>query len=195
MDLKEILASQSLSEEQITAIETAMKENKIYTSAEENIDIRYNKLKEDKQAQDNELQKAQELIKQLQDSAKGNEEIQAKIKEYEAQIEQLQADAAKAKLDYAIKAGLLERNINPDSMDFLLFKINQDNKELKLGEDDKLEGIDFDEIKTKYANHFKAEDSNAGKKLEPNSLPQGGEPSNEPKSLADALKQKYSNND
>ena len=195
MDLKEILASQSLSEEQITAIETAMKENKIYTSAEENIDIRYNKLKEDKQAQDNELQKAQELIKQLQDSAKGNEEIQNKIKEYEAQIEQLQADAAKAKLDYAIKAGLLERNINPDSMDFLLFKINQDNKELKLDENDKLQGIDFDELKTKYVSHFKAEDSNAGKKLEPNSLPQGGEPSNEPKSLADALKQKYSNND
>ena len=195
MTFNEILAAQNLTEEQINAITAAMKENKIYTSAEENIDIRYNKLKEDKQAQDNELQKAQELIKQLQDSAKGNEEIQNKIKEYEAQIEQLQADAAKAKLDYAIKTGLLERNINPDSMDFLLFKINQDNKELKLGEDDKLEGIDFDEIKTKYASHFKAEDSNAGKKLEPNSLPQGGEPSNEPKSLADALKQKYSNND
>ena len=195
MQFNEILAAQSLTEEQITAIEAAMKENKIYTSAEENIDIRYNKLKEDKQAQDNELQKAQELIKQLQDSAKGNEEIQAKIKEYEAQIERLQADAAKAKLDYAIKTGLLERNINPDSMDFLLFKINQDNKELKLGENDKLEGIDFDEIKTKYASHFKAEDSSASKKLEPNSLPQGGETNNEPKSLADALKQKYSNND
>lgn len=195
MTLQEILAAQNLTEEQITAIETAMKENKIYTSAEENIDIRYNKLKEDKQAQDNEFQKAQELIKQLQDSAKGNEEIQNKIKEYEAQIEQLQADAAKAKLDYAIKTGLLERNINPDSMDFLLFKINQNNKELKLGEDDKLEGIDFDEIKTKYASHFKAEDSNAGKKLDPNGLPKGGEPNNEPKSLADALKQKYSNND
>ena len=195
MTLQEILASQSLSEEQITAIETAMKENKIYTSAEENIDIRYNKLKEDKQAQDNELQKAQELIKQLQDSAKGNEEIQNKIKEYEAQIEQLQADAAKAKLDYAIKTSLLERNVNPDSMDFLLFKINQDNKDIKLNEESKLEGIDFDEFKTKYASHFKAEDSNASKKLEPNSLPQGGEPSNEPKSLADALKQKYSNND
>ena len=149
MDLKEILASQSLSEEQITAIETAMKENKIYTSAEENIDIRYNKLKEEKQAQDNEFQKAQELIKQLQDSAKGNEEIQNKIKEYEAQIEQLKTDAAKAKLDYAIKAGLLERNVNPDSIDYLLFKINQDNKELKLDENDKLQGIDFDELKTK----------------------------------------------
>ena len=193
MDLKEILASQSLSEEQITAIETAMKENKIYTSAEENIDIRYNKLKEEKQAQDNEFQKAQELIKQLQDSAKGNEEIQNKIKEYEAQIEQLKTDAAKAKLDYAIKAGLLERNVNPDSIDYLLFKINQDNKELKLDENDKLQGIDFDELKTKYVSHFKAEDSNAGKRLDPNSLPQGGEPNNEPKSLADALKQMYSN--
>lgn len=193
MDLKEILASQSLSEEQITAIETAMKENKIYTSAEENIDIRYNKLKEEKQAQDNEFQKAQELIKQLQDSAKGNEEIQNKIKEYEAQIEQLKTDAAKAKLDYAIKACLLERNVNPDSIDYLLFKINQDNKELKLDENDKLQGIDFDELKTKYVSHFKAEDSNAGKRLDPNSLPQGGEPNNEPKSLADALKQKYSN--
>ena len=195
MDLKEILASQSLSEEQITAIETAMKENKIYTSAEENIDIRYNKLKEEKQAQDNEFQKAQELIKQLQDSAKGNEEIQNKIKEYEAQIEQLKTDAAKAKLDYAIKAGLLERNVNPDSIDYLLFKINQDNKELKLDENDKLQGIDFDELKTKYVSHFKAEDSNAGKRLDPNSLPLGGEPNNEPKSLADALKQKYSNNE
>lgn len=195
MQFNEILAAQNLTEEQINAITAAMKENKIYTSAEENIDIRYNKLKEDKQAQDNEFQKAQELIKQLQDSAKGNEEIQNKIKEYEAQIEQLQADAAKAKLDYAIKAGLLERNINPDSMDYILFKINQDNKELKLDENDKLQGIDFDELKTKYASHFKAEDSNGSKRLDPNSLPQGGEPSNEPKSLADALKQKYSNND
>lgn len=195
MDLKEILASQSLSEEQITAIETAMKENKIYLADEENLSIRYNKLKEEKQAQDNEFQKAQELIKQLQDSAKGNEEIQNKIKEYEAQIEQLKTDAAKAKLDYAIKAGLLERNVNPDSIDYLLFKINQDNKELKLDENDKLQGIDFDELKTKYVSHFKAEDSNAGKKLDPNGLPKGDEPSNEPKSLADALKQKYSNND
>ena len=193
MQFNEILAAQNLNEEQIKDITAAMKENKHYLADEEKLSIRYNNLKEANQAQDNEFQKAQELIKQLQDSAKGNEEIQNKIKEYEAQIEQLQADAAKAKLDYAIKAGLLERNINPDSMDFLLFKINQNNKELKLGEDDKLEGIDFDELKTKYASHFKAEDSNAGKKLDPNGLPKGGEPNNEPKSLADALKQKYSN--
>ena len=193
MTLQEILAAQNLNEEQIAAIEAAMKENKIFTSGEENIDIRYSKLKGEHETKIKELEGAQDLIKQLQDSAKDNENVQAKIKEYEAQIQQLQADAAKAKLDYAIKASLLEKNVNPDSIDYLLFKINQENKELKFDENDKLQGIDFDELKTKYVSHFKAEDSNAGKRLDPNSLPQGGEPSNEPKSLADALKQKYSN--
>ena len=191
MTLKEILAAQNLNEEQITTIEAAMKENKIYTSGEENIDIRYNKLKEDKGAVDAEYAKAQELIKNLQDSAKDNEDFQAKITEYENQIKQLQEEAAKAKLDYAIKAGLLERNVNPDSMDFLLFKINQEAQELKFDENEKLNGIDFDEIKTKYAAHFKAEDSNAGMKFDPNSLPQGDKQKNEPSSLADALKMKY----
>ena len=195
MTLQEILAAQNLNEEQIAAIETAMKENKIYTSGEENIDIRYSKLKGEHDTKIKELKGANELIKQLQDSAKDNENVQAKIKEYEAQIQKLQADTTKAKLDYAIKASLLEKNVNPDSIDYLLFKINQENKELKFDENDKLQGIDFDEIKTKYVSHFKAEDSNAGKRLDPNSLPQGGEPNNEPKSLADALKQKYSNND
>ena len=191
MTLQEILAAQGLSEEQITAIETAMKENKIYLADEENLSIRYSKLKGEHDIKIKEIEGANELIKQLQDSAKDNENVQTKIKEYETQIQQLQADAAKAKLDYAIKASLLERNVNSDSMDYILFKINQDNKELKLVENDKLQGIDFDEFKTKYASHFKAEDSNAGKKLDPNNLPKGGEPDNEPKSLADALRQKF----
>lgn len=195
MQFNEILAAQNLNEEQINAITAAMKENKIYLTEEENLSLRYNKLKEDKGAVEAEYAKAQELIKTLQDSAKDNEDFQSKISDYETQIQKLQADAEKAKLDYAIKVNLLEKNVNPDSIDYLLFKINQDNKELKLDENDKLQGIDFDELKTKYVSHFKAEDSNASKRLDPNSLPQGGEPNNEPKSLADALKQKYSNND
>lgn len=195
MQFNEILAAQNLNEEQINAITAAMKENKIYLTEEENLSLRYNKLKEDKGAVEAEYAKAQELIKTLQDSAKDNEDFQSKISDYENQIQKLQADAAKAKLDYAIKTSLLERNVNSDSIDFLLFKINQDNKDIKLNEENKLEGIDFDELRTKYASHFKDEDSNAGKKLDPNKLPKGGEPNNEPKSLADALKQKYSNND
>lgn len=195
MTLNEILAAQNLNEEQINAIEAAMKENKIYLADEENLSLRYSKLKDEHGTKVKELEGAQELIKQLQESAKNNEDVQTKITEYENQIKKLQEDAAKAKLDYAIKAGLLERNILPDSMDFLLFKIEQENKELKFGEDEKLEGIDFDEIKTKYATHFKQEEGKVGNKLDPNNLPKGGEPDNAPKSLADALKQKYSNQD
>ena len=117
MQFNEILAAQNLNEEQINAITAAMKENKIYLTEEENLSLRYNKLKEDKGAVDAEYAKAQELIKTLQDSAKDNEDFQSKISDYENQIQQLQADAAKAKLDYAIKVNLLEKNVNPDSID------------------------------------------------------------------------------
>lgn len=194
MNLKEILTAQNISEQQIEEIEAAMKENKIFTSGEENIDIRYSKLKGEHDTKIKELEGANELIKQLQDSAKDNEAVQTKITEYETQIQKLQEDAAKAKLDYAIKASLLEKGVLSDSMDFLLFKIGQDNKDIKLNEEDKLEGIDFNEIKTKYAAHFKGDNPEGGTKYEQNPLPQGGEPDSAPQSLADALKMKYENN-
>lgn len=194
MTLKEILTAQNISEQQIEAIEAAMKENKIFTSGEENIDIRYSKLKGEHDTKIKELEGANELIKQLQESAKDNEAVQTKITEYEAQIQKLQEDAAKAKLDYAIKASLLEKGVLSDSMDFLLFKIGQDNKDIKLNEEDKLEGIDFDEIKTKYSAHFKSDSPEGGTKYEQNPLPKGGEPDSAPQSLADALKMKYENN-
>lgn len=47
MTLEELLKKQGLSDEQIKAITAGMKENKIYTASEENLDIRYGKLKTD----------------------------------------------------------------------------------------------------------------------------------------------------
>lgn len=195
MDLKEILIGQGLSEEQYEAVAAAMKDNKIYLSGEENIDIRYSKLKGEHDTKLQELQGAQDLIKQLQEASANNEDVQSKITEYENQIKILQEEAAKAKLDFAIRTGLLEKGVLADSMDFLLYKINQDNKELKFGEGDKLEGIDFEEVKTKYASHFKAEEGNGEKKFDPNGLPIGDKQETAPTSLADALKMKYTNQD
>lgn len=43
MTLEELLKAQGLSDEQIKAITASMKENKIYTASEENLDIRYRK--------------------------------------------------------------------------------------------------------------------------------------------------------
>ena len=47
MTLEELLRANGVSDETVTAILNGMKENKIYTTGEENIDIRYNKLKGD----------------------------------------------------------------------------------------------------------------------------------------------------
>ena len=45
MTLEELLKSQGCSDEQVTNILTGMKDNKIYTASEENLDVRYGKLK------------------------------------------------------------------------------------------------------------------------------------------------------
>lgn len=45
MTLQELLKAQNLTDEQVKGILDAMKENKIYTASEENLDVRYGKLK------------------------------------------------------------------------------------------------------------------------------------------------------
>lgn len=45
MDLQEILKAQGLNDEALKKVAEEMKKNKIYTSSEENLDIRYGKVK------------------------------------------------------------------------------------------------------------------------------------------------------
>lgn len=192
MTLKEILKAQNLTDEQVEAIEASMKENKVFTTNEENLDIRYSKLKDDKAALEAEKAKAEELIASLQANEGVNEEIKSKVASYEKEIEDLKAAAVKAKIDYQIKTSLLEKGANPDDMDYLLFKISQENPEVKLNESEKIEGIDFEAVQTKYASHFKSEEQGL-KKFDSNNLPEGGTPDSEPQDLASALKAKFTN--
>lgn len=48
MDLREILKAHGLSDEQINKILASMNENRLYTTTEENADIRIKKFKEQK---------------------------------------------------------------------------------------------------------------------------------------------------
>ena len=91
MTLQEILKSQGLSDEQIKSVVGEMKQNKIFTSGEENLDIRYNKLKGEHDSKIEELTKANQLIDELKKSNKGNEDLQSKISEYETTIADLNA--------------------------------------------------------------------------------------------------------
>ena len=81
--MKDLLVSQGLNEEQVTNILKAMNEAKIYTTSLENVDVRYNKLQEQKK-QLEEASKGYE--KQLKDLQKNNADVDALNK----LVEQLQ---------------------------------------------------------------------------------------------------------
>lgn len=155
MDLAELLKGAGLDEDQVNAVTTAMKENKVYVSSEENIDIRYGKLKTDHDSLKTQHTEAQTLIDQLQTSNSGNEELQSKISEYETKISELEANAEKLESETALKVALLEAKV--EDVDYLTFKILEKG-EIKLDDHGKIVGIEdtLAEMKTKFPNQFAA---------------------------------------
>ena len=193
MTLEELLKAQGLTDEQITAIVGAMKENKIYTTNEENLDIRFNKLKTDNEAVIKERDEAKTLIEQLQKSSKGNEDMQKHITDYQQRIEVLEKENVQIKKDYALKVAL--QNAKVTDTDYMAFKImeqlKKDGKELELDDTGNIKGIDsfIDDQKKANPTFFETEHKkNVVEKNIGEGQP-GGD--NEPKNLLEALKQKY----
>ena len=153
MTLQEILKSQGLSDEQIKSVVGEMKQNKIFTSGEENLDIRYNKLKGEHDSKIEELTKANQLIDELKKSNKGNEDLQSKISEYETTIADLNAKLEETQIQSAVKVALLESKAL--DIDYLTFKL-KGKEELKLDKDGKIKGIDdmIAGLKTQFPNQF-----------------------------------------
>ena len=195
MTLKELLESLGYTAEQIEKILTGMKENKIYTSAEENIDERYSKLKGQHDDASKQLGDANKLIETLQKAAKGNEDLQAKIADYQKQAEEAEKRAAKAERDSAIKVELLAKGAVPEDIDYLIFRLENGDAEVKMGEDGKLSGMDdaVKALKTQFPKQFAAQE---GKHIDANPLPkpngnEGG--GTAPKNLEEALRAQYEN--
>ena len=166
MNLNEILKSNNIADEVITAILTAMKENKIFTASEENLDVRYGKLKTDHESKVKELGEANNLIEELKKSTKGNEDLQGKITGYENQVAELQRKLEQTKIESEIKVGLLSEGAV--DVDYLAFKLKEKG-ELTLDENehvkdwaDKVAGL-----KTQFPNQF---GSSAQKKVEEHKL-------------------------
>ena len=155
MNLTEILKAQGLTDEQISKIMAAMKENKIYTTNEENIDVRYEKLKTERDNLKEKLTTADTTIEDLKKANKDNESLQATIKTHEGTIETMKADyAAKIKtmtMQSAIRGKLTDAKY-PDLIEskFDLGKItlSDDGTEV-FGVDEQL-----NTIKEKYADLF-----------------------------------------
>lgn len=170
MTINEILKARGLDDTAISAVLDDLKANKLFFSSEENMDIRYGKLKTQHDGLNQQLTEANALIETLKKSTKGQEETQQKITAYEQQVQALQAELEKTKVLSEAKfqlqaAGALD-------VPYLLFKL-QEKGELALGEDGKIK--DWDDklagLKTQIPTQF--ETKAAGKKnIIENKLPE-----------------------
>ena len=185
MNLNEIFKQNGISDDTANAILAAMKENKIFTASEENLDVRYGKLKTDHESKMNELTEANNLIAELKKSTKGNEDLQNKIGGYETQVAQLQAELQKTKLESAIKVALLSEKAM--DVDYLTFKLKEKG-ELELDENDHIKGWEdkLAGLKTQFPNQF---ENSTSKKVEEHKLDRTDE--NTTYTRADILKKPY----
>ena len=172
MNFTEILKAQNLTDEQIVKISVEMKSNKIYLASEENLDVRYNKLKLESEQANQELAKSQALITELQKGNKGNEELQAKVKGYEDEIANLKKANEKQRVESALDRVLLEANVQ--DVDYVKFKIKEKGTELKLDEQGNLTGVKdmLDALKVQLPNQF----SNTTQQIKEFKLPTNDNP-------------------
>lgn len=156
MTIAEILKANGVDDNAAKAILDAMKENKIYTASEENLDIRYGKLKGDHEGVTKQLAEANSLIEELKKSNKGNEGLQEKVAAYETQVQQLKAELEQTRIDAAVKVGLLDSKAL--DVDYLTFKLKAKGDALTLDENGKIKGWDdkLAALKTQFPQQFEA---------------------------------------
>lgn len=193
MTLQEILKAQGLTDEQVEKVINGMKQNKIFTATEENLDTRYGKLKTDHETTTQQLTEAQKLIEQMKKDAGDNSALQTKIADYEGKMAELTAENEKLKVEGALKVALLDAGAKASDLDYLMFKAGSGSRELAVGEDGKLKGQDdlISGLKTQFPGNF---DAPGKKEVEEHRLDKSEEDaggSAEPKNLAEALQQKY----
>lgn len=194
MTLEELLKAQGLTDEQITAIIGSMKENKIYTTNEENLDIRFNKLKTDNEAVIKERDEAKNLIEELQKSSKGNEDMQKQFTEYQQRVEELEKENTQIKIDSALKLAL--QNAKVTDTDYMAYriveKLKKEGKELELDETgNAIKGVEsyIEEEKKANPTFFETEHKKDVVEKVIGKGNAGGD--SEPKNLLEALEQKY----
>lgn len=139
-------------------------------------------------SKDQELQKANGLIAELQKAAKGDETLQGKINDYQKQVGDLQAQLKDTLIDSGLRIAFMEAG--GVDIDYLIYKAMNGEKKPELGEDQKIKGLDdiISGLKTSAPNQFKKAD---GKTVDENPLDKGDGNKGEPASLAEALRMQY----
>lgn len=172
MTLHEILKAKGLDDAAVESVIGEMKQNKIFTAGEENLDVRYGKLKTDHDTATSELEKANGLIAELKKANTGNEELQGKVTTYESEIATLKAENLAIKTDAALKVALFDAGAKASDIDYLIFKAKEKG-DVKIGDDGKVKGQEelITGLKTQCPTQFATPEQ---KKVEEHKL-EGGE--------------------
>ena len=165
MNLKEILLANGVDNGVIEKIASEMKANKIYTASEENLDIRYGKLK-------NEHATSTQTISDLQKQIAEYEALKVQnatlIEEANKKFADLQSENEKIKQDNALERALMEAKVQ--DVDYMKYKLKEKHPEgFKLDENGKISSINavLDDLKVQFPNQFtKTEKKIEEKKLE-----------------------------
>lgn len=156
---------------------------------------KHSALETEKNSIQEQLTAAQQLVEDYKKSSKNDDAAQQKITEYETKVTQLTTELEQAKLDSALKIALLQAKAS--DVDYLMFKIKQDGKELKLDDKGEIKGLNdiISSLKTQLPAQFES-DSAGKKKIDENKLPgSNDDDEGEPQTLAEAIQQSYENND
>ena len=173
MNLKEIMLANGIDNAVIDKIASEMKANKIYTASEENLDIRYGKLKNEHTAL---TQQATDLQSQIAQFEQLKAQLTSQAEEANKKIAQMESENAKIRTDYALERALMEAKVQ--DVDYMKFKIKEKHPDgFKLDENGKIESINtvIDDLKVQFPNQFaKTEKKIEEKKLEKSDDNNGG---------------------
>ena len=165
MNLLEILKANGIDDEVAGKITADMKANKIFTAGEDNLDVRYSKLKNEHTASTQQIADLQSQIAQFEQAKSQNATL---IEEANKKLAELQEENARIKTDYALDRALMEAKVQ--DVDYMKFKLKEKHPEgFKLDENGKVESINtvLDDLKVQFPNQFsKTEKKIEEKKLE-----------------------------
>ncbi len=158
MKLTEILKAQGLNEEQITEVQNSMKENKIYTTSLENVDVRYEKLQEQKKQLEEASKTYEKQLKELSKNNSDNEELKKQLEQLQLSNKKTKEDyenkIASIQFDYALEGALTSAKCKNNKA--LKALLNLDEVKYQEG---KLEGLEtqLESLKTEASYLFEAE--------------------------------------
>lgn len=169
MTLQEILKAKGMSDEDIESTIGEMKQNKIFTTSHENMDVRYPKLKADHDNLTAQYGESTKLIEQFKAGTKDNDALQGKIAAHESTIAQLQQQLKQTQLEAAIKVALM--GAKATDVDYMTFRLREKG-DLELDDKGEIKGIDdmLAGLKTQFPTFFESA-TTSGKQIDPQKLP------------------------